>query len=137
MIQYFTKKINNKKGFTLVELIIVVAILGVLSMLAVPKFTKSRKDAAIAVHDANVRTLESAATLAKSEGKTVDWSDDNENWKDYLQDWPEIPKELKDEEDKNGNKVEGKYTVKENSEGKIIVTPGRIKPKASGEGEGN
>ena len=126
MIQYFTKKINNKKGFTLVELIIVVAILGVLSMLAVPKFTKSRKDAAIAVHDANVRTLESAATLAKSEGKTIDWPDTEGNWKNYLQEWPEVPGGLEDEKDENGNKVEGDYTVK-GEDGNITVTPGRIK----------
>ena len=126
MIQYFTKKINNKKGFTLVELIIVVAILGVLSMLAVPKFTKSKKDAAIAVHNANVRTLESAATLAKSEGKTIDWPDTEGNWKNYLQEWPEVPGGLEDEKDENGNKVEGDYTVK-GEDGNITVTPGRIK----------
>ena len=126
MIQYFTKKINNKKGFTLVELIIVVAILGVLSMLAVPRFTKSRKDAAIAVHNANVRTLESAATLAKSEAKTIDWPDTEGNWKNYLQEWPEVPGGLEDEKDENGNKVEGDYTVK-GEDGNITVTPGRIK----------
>ena len=134
MIQYFTKKINNKKGFTLVELIIVVAILGVLSMLAVPRFTKSRKDAAIAVHNANVRTLESAATLAKSEAKTIDWPDTEGNWKNYLQEWPEVPGGLEDEKDENGNKVEGDYTVK-GEDGNITVTPGRIKSNDIGEGE--
>lgn len=134
MIQYFTKKINNKKGFTLVELIIVVAILGVLSMLAVPKFTKSTKDAAIAVHDANVRTLESAATLAKFEGKTIEWSYTNDDWKDYLQEWPEVPRGLEDEEDENGNNIEGDYTVTEEA-GNITVSPGRIKSNDGGDDE--
>ena len=34
------KKINNESGFTLVELMIVVAIIGVLSAVAVPNFKK-------------------------------------------------------------------------------------------------
>ncbi|MGV8148615.1 MAG: prepilin-type N-terminal cleavage/methylation domain-containing protein, partial [Alkaliphilus sp.] len=38
MIGYFSKKINNKKGFTLIELIIVIAIIAILMIIAVPRF---------------------------------------------------------------------------------------------------
>lgn len=129
MIQYFSKKINNKKGFTLVELIVVIGILGILAMLAVPKFSKSRADAARAAHNANVRTLESAATLAISEGADVEWSESESDktkdggWGNYLQEWPTIPAGLLDEDDKEITETD--YTVKVKN-GEIEVKPGRI-----------
>ena len=40
---------NNNKGFTLMELIIVIVVLGILSAIAVPKFTNVAKDARVSV----------------------------------------------------------------------------------------
>lgn len=105
------RKINKKrsrKGFTLVELVVVIAILGILSAIAVPKLSKSRENAANTAHEANIRTLTSAATMFiadngvpttgfewKPKGGTkaseIDTSTNENKWALYLQEWPKAP----------------------------------------------
>ncbi len=46
MLKKLTKK-RNQKGFTLVELVVVIAILGILAAIAVPRFTGIQKNAKI------------------------------------------------------------------------------------------
>jgi len=53
------------KGFTLVELVIVLVILGVLVALAVPRFTASASKAKETTFCSNVRTIESQLELYK------------------------------------------------------------------------
>lgn len=57
------KKKKKRKGFTLVELVVVIAILGILATIAIPKFSSSRKTAAVAAHNANVRIIKSVAVM--------------------------------------------------------------------------
>lgn len=61
---------NRKKGFTLAELLIVVAIIGVLVAVSVPVFTAQRRKAVDAVNKANIRAAKSMALAAFYDDKT-------------------------------------------------------------------
>lgn len=60
MIQAIRKRMNQK-GFTLVELMVVIAILGVLAAIAIPKFNESTAKANTARIQADLRTIDSAS----------------------------------------------------------------------------
>lgn len=72
------KKVNNKKGFTLAELLVVLAILAVLVAVAIPLFTGAISDAQKTAIDANVRAIRSAAVTEilsnNAVPKTGPWS---------------------------------------------------------------
>lgn len=56
-------KQRNTRGFTLVELIIVIIILGILAALAIPQFISSTGESADSVRDANLQSMRSAIQL--------------------------------------------------------------------------
>nr|WP_321317833.1 type II secretion system protein [uncultured Campylobacter sp.] len=72
-----------KKGFTMIELIFVIVILGILASVAIPRLAATREDAEISATVANLRTLVSDATAyytAKGSfnttgSTTAKWSD--------------------------------------------------------------
>ena len=75
--------LKEKKGFTLIELIIVIVILGILAAIAIPRFAGMSQEARIAAVKGMAGAVSSAATIAHSkwlispsatidmEGKTV------------------------------------------------------------------
>ncbi|MGL4607846.1 MAG: competence type IV pilus major pilin ComGC [Eubacteriaceae bacterium] len=61
------KRARNNHGFTLMEVIVVIAILGALTALALPQFTGVLNNAQVNTDNANVRILESAVELCHAE----------------------------------------------------------------------
>lgn len=133
MFQWILKKIKeDNRGFTLIELIVVIAIIAILALIAVPRLTGQTIKADVSTHNANVRTLESAATMwladAGAPSRDVEWdgttSTDDENksaWTKYLQEWPEVPKSIATALGQNA------YTVTIKKDGQITVTPVKAK----------
>lgn len=65
---------KNQKGFSLVELIIVIAILGVIAAIAIPNVTTSVQQARINTDITNARAIANALQMAKAkdEAATLD-----------------------------------------------------------------
>ncbi|MFH1665758.1 MAG: prepilin-type N-terminal cleavage/methylation domain-containing protein [Candidatus Omnitrophota bacterium] len=64
------RKLLGKGGFTLVEIMIVVAIIGLLASIAIPNFVKARQSAQRQACIANLKQIEGAKTLWALDGGT-------------------------------------------------------------------
>lgn len=71
MLKMFRKSLTNRKGFTLVELLVVVAIIGVLAAIAIPKFASATEAANGAKMMADLRTIDSAISIAIAKNETI------------------------------------------------------------------
>lgn len=121
------KKRNNKKGFTLAELLIVVAIIAVLVAIAIPIFTSQLEKSREATDIANVRaayaevvtsylTTNDAATMdVKAQQKKAGWQ--GESGKVVVQSGGQ-------QTEKTFSATTGTYTVQINSNGAFSVTAG-------------
>ena len=64
-------RLKGKKGFTLIELVIVILVIGVLAAVILPKFVGQVEKAKIATTKANLESLRSATRLYYSDNKGV------------------------------------------------------------------
>ena len=63
--------IKSEKGFTLMELMVAIALIGILSLVGVPIYNEARETARVSADATNVRTLESVTEYWEMQSGTT------------------------------------------------------------------
>jgi type IV pilus assembly protein PilA len=104
MLRKIRKLLKKQEGFTLVELMIVVVILGILAGIGVQQYGNIQKRAKDAADAANRKVLTNAANMwlimndgfeedreAEDPNVVVFTAEDNDLVPDYVDEWPTVP----------------------------------------------
>ncbi len=100
MKNYRTFKDIKQKGFTMIEVLMTVTMIGILASIAVPRFTGSLEIANTAKVQADLQTLDAAVVMYEAENGKL--PADIEDLKPYVNDMPKPPDgkcRLKDSEE--------------------------------------
>ena len=90
-------KLNTKKGFTLIEIMIVVAIIAILAAIAIPNFMEYRRTSQENACAANIKTLNTATeawrvkTNAKNDAEPRETDLVSTDGTGFLKAWPSCP----------------------------------------------
>lgn len=115
MLKALWRKLRQEEqGFTLVELVVVVVILGILAGVGIQQFGNVQERARQSAHEANVKVLTSAAQMyalltGVQSNTTITKDSEDQLVPDYLAEWPNSPwddgreytVEIKVDDDKN------------------------------------
>jgi type IV pilus assembly protein PilA len=129
---------RDSKGFTLVELMVVLLIIGILVAIAIPIFNNAQKDAANKAHAANMRTLLGAAQQAlavegvpddeviwdSQDSSKVTGDEDEEVTyaaSDYITEWPDVPKKATDNPEFAENSGKDKLDKTKNYKYQVVI----------------
>lgn len=111
---------RRQKGFTLIELVIVIAIIAILISIAAMKYSTTNLAAEAAAHNSNVKVLKSAGILYLIDNPDAKDEISLEALKPYLE-GGKIPKPAKH------YKRATTFTVKATDDGDVTVEPGMLK----------
>lgn len=93
MLRKIRKMLKHQEGFTLVELMIVVVILGILAGVGIQQYGRVQFSARVSAHNANVRIIEGAANMyimvEGADAVTTGYESVEELLGEYLQSVPE------------------------------------------------
>ena len=86
---------KNQKGFTLVELMVVVVIIGILTAIAMPVYNNVTEKAQVSACKANMRIIDGAVMMWQmdQDPPTTNVPDDLDDLADYFQSTPVCPVE--------------------------------------------